>query len=115
MRTAIVTLIVAGLPLAAYANQEWPSDTQANELPVIRVAAKIDRAVYDGSIWVTYGGKPMHVSLGAPKSMEARGLPGWRVTDGKMVILEVLNEPQDKLGRHRAQRILIDGETIKLL
>jgi hypothetical protein len=47
--------------------------------------------------------------------MTRRGLPPWRVTNGKVVTVDVLNEPIDSLGRHRAQRITIDGKTIRLL
>jgi hypothetical protein len=114
MRTAIVTLVIGGLPLAAYANQEW-SHNPASERPITQISANIDRAVYDGSIWITYQDKPMLISLGTPKTMASHGLQPWQVADGKRVTVDVLNEPADSLGRYRAQRILIDGKTIKLL
>ncbi|MDP3740290.1 MAG: hypothetical protein Q8R02_23085 [Hyphomonadaceae bacterium] len=114
MRTAIITLLVGGLPLAAYANQEW-SQYEANERSVTQVTTTIDRAVYDGGIWITYEGQPMLVSLGSPSSMQSRGLPMWKVANGKTVTLELLNEPTDSRGRHRAERIKIDGKTIKLI
>lgn len=114
MRTAIITLIIGGLPLAAYANQDWSLDA-ANERPVTKVTTTIDRSVYDGGIWITYEGQPMLVSLGSPSSLLSRGLPLWQVADGKTVTLELLNEPTDSRGRHRAQRIKIDGKTIKLI
>lgn len=114
MRAAIVTLVIGGLPLAAYANQEW-SQYGASQLPVTQITAPIDRAVYDGGIWITFEGRPMLVSLGSPTNMTRRGLPPWRVADGKVVTVDVLNEPADSLGRHRAQRITIDGKTIRLL
>jgi hypothetical protein len=114
MRTAIITLVIGGLPLVAYANQEWSHD-RASERPVTQISANIDRAVYDGGIWITYQGKPMLISLGTPKTMISHGLRPWQVSDGKRVTVEVLNEPADSRGRHRARRILIDGRTIKLL
>lgn len=114
MRTAIFTLVIGGLPLAACADQDW-SQSRASERQVTRITAPIDLAVYDGGIWITHEGKPMLVSLGNPSDMARKGVPPWMVANGVMVTVDVLNEPADLRGRQRAQRITIDGKTLDLL